>query len=91
MMGNGFGMGWGWLFGLLLLVGLVLLIVLAVRAIGGGISRDISTRDTPPGVGGSRQPPRSSRAREILDGRYARGELSTEQYHERLQTLGEDT
>jgi putative membrane protein len=89
-MGNGFGMGWGWLFGLMLLVGLVLLTVLAVRAIGGGISRDIPTRDTPPGVGGSRQPPRS-RAREILDERYARGELSTEEYHERLQTLGEDT
>jgi len=89
-MGNGFGMGWGWLFGLMLLVGLVLLTVLAVRAIGGGISRDIPTRDTPPGVGGSRQPPHS-RAREILDERYARGELSTEEYHERLQTLGEDT
>jgi putative membrane protein len=90
MMGHGFGMGWGWLFGLLLLVGLGLLIVVAVRALGGGISRDTPTRDAPPGVGGPRSPARSS-AREILDERYARGELNTEEYHERLQTLGEDT
>ena len=89
MMGNGFGMGWGWLFGLLLLVGLVLLIVFAVRAFGDGISRDTPTRGAPPSVGGSRQPARS-RAREILDERYARGELSTEEYREQRKVLGGD-
>jgi len=90
MMGNGFGMVWGWLFGLLLLVGVALLVVLVVRALGGGISRDAPTRDVAPGVDSSRRPARS-RAREILDERYARGEVSTEEYRERLQTLGEDT
>ena len=82
MMGNGFGVGgmWGfWLFGLLLLVGLVLLVVLAVRAFGGGISPRAGDR-----------PQGHSRAREILDERYARGELSTEEYRERLQALAED-
>lgn len=86
MICNGYGMGgWGWLFGLLMLVGLVLLVVVAVRMLGGGIRRDTAS-----GAGGSRRPARS-RAREILDERYARGELSAEEYHERLQMLGEDT
>ena len=70
---------WGfWLFGLLWPFGLVLLVVLAVRAFGGGINP--RTGDRPQGP---------SRAREILNERYARGELSTEEYRERLQTLGE--
>ena len=38
MMGSGTGMGWGWMFGALMMVGVVLLVVLAVRAIGGGVS-----------------------------------------------------
>jgi putative membrane protein len=66
-----------------MLVGLVLLVVVAMRILGGGISRDTTS-----GVGGSPRPARS-RAREILDERYARGELSAEEYHE-LQMLGED-
>ena len=76
MMGNGFG--WMWLFGLLVLVGIVLLIIVAVRALGGGISRGTGT--TTPG---------RSTARDVLDERYARGELSTDEYHERLRTLDE--
>lgn len=93
MMGNGFDMGgtmWGfWLFGLLLLIGLVLLVVLAVRALGGGISRGPSA-GTSAGPRSGDRPQGPSRAREVLDERYARGELSTEEYRERLQTLGED-
>lgn len=82
-MGYGMGMGWGWLFGLLVLVGVILLAVLAVRAFGGGITR---------GAGGASSPAQSpgrSRAREVLDERYARGEITTEEYRERLQTLGD--
>jgi len=84
MMGNGMGgMGWYWLFGALLLLGLALLVVVAVHGLRGGISRggDAAARD---------QRPIRSQARGILDERYARGELSTEEYHERLQGLGED-
>lgn len=73
---NGFGLMW--LFGLLMLVGIALLIVVAVRALGGGIS----------GRSGAAAPGRSA-ARQILDERYARGELSTEEYRERLRTLEE--
>lgn len=90
MMGDGFGMGWGWLFGLLFLVGLGLLIVLAVRALGGGIRRDTPAHNAPLDISSSPQPTRGS-ARQILDERYARGELTTEEYRERLQALGGDT
>jgi len=88
MIGNGFGMVemWAfWLFGLLLLTGLVLLGALAVRALGGGITRNADSQAR----AGDRPHGRSS-AREILDERYARGELSTEEYRERLHTLGLD-
>ena len=81
-MGTGSGMGWMWMFWLLLVVGIVLVVVVAVRALGGGIRRDGT-----PGGGDGR--PSRSRAREVLDERYARGELTTEEYRERLSALGE--
>lgn len=88
-MGSGTGMGWGWMgwgwiFGVLIMVGVVVLIVLAVRALGGGVS----SRPPAPGPTGV-APPDPGRAREVLDERYARGELSTEEYQERLRVLGD--
>ena len=80
MWGFGWDMGWLWLFGPLTLIGIVLLVLVAMRVFGGGISRAGS-----PAAGGQ---PRSS-ARQILDERYARGELTTEQYREQLTVLGE--
>ena len=82
-MGTGSGMGWMWMFWLLLVVGIVLMVVVAVRAMGGGIRREGT-------LGGVDGRPSRSRAREVLDERYARGELTTEEYRERLQTLGDD-
>lgn len=95
-MGNGPGMGvWG--FGLLLVVGVGLLVVLAARALGGGVTRGgprVGPSGSPRDAIGTEQPqdapaPGRGRAREILDERYARGELSTEEYRGRLQSLGE--
>ena len=80
----GHGAGWMWLFWLLLVLGLVLLAVVAVRAVGGGLTRPAGDR---PDVGAR---PGRSRARELLDERYARGEITTEEYRERLSALGED-
>ncbi len=72
MMGMGFGMGFGVLGLLFMLVfwgGLILLAVWLVRALFSGNSgRDLH-------VGGKDQ-----NARQILDQRYARGEISREQY-----------
>lgn len=82
MWGYGQGPGW-WLWGILLLLGLALLVVVAVRAFGGGIG----------GRGGQGQDNRGqetpSTARRILDERFARGELTAEQYREQLKVLGE--
>jgi putative membrane protein len=67
--------GWTWLFSLILITGVALLIVLAVRMLGGGIRDDraaTAARDA---------------ARRILDERFARGELTTEEYRERRRTL----
>ncbi|SOC50151.1 putative membrane protein [Blastococcus aggregatus] len=80
--GVGMGMGWMWLFWVLLILGVVLLAVVAVRAFGGGVTR--SDR------GDGRMSQERSRARQVLDERYARGEITTEEYRERLSALGED-
>jgi putative membrane protein len=83
MMRYGDGYGWMWIFWILLLVGLVVLGVVLVRVLGGGIRRDV------PPPGGTTRPPGRSRAREVLDERYARGEISTEEYQERRRGLDE--
>ena len=79
---NGIGMGGGWLFGVLIAVGVVLLIILLVRFLGGGVKRD--GRGEPDARG-----PIS--ARQLLDERYARGDLTTEEYRERIRILGGET
>ena len=85
MWGHTWGMGGWWLLGLmlglLLLIGIVLLIVLLVRMPGGSHSRG-------PGADGPSLDP--SRARQILDERFAAGELTTEQYREQVQVLREN-
>ena len=73
------GMAAMWIIGLLLLVGAVVLTVVLVRAV---TNRSRSQGDGEAGP---------SRGREILEERYARGELSTEEYQERLRTLEENS
>ena len=73
-------MGWMWIIWLVVLMGVVLLAVLAVRAFGGGVNASGGV----PGGSATR-----SRARAVLDERYARGDLTTEEYRERLTALGE--
>ena len=68
-------MGWGWLFLALLVVGVVLLVVALVRGRSG---QGDAPRSTGP-----------SRAREVLDERYARGEIDGAEYQDRVQQLGE--
>jgi putative membrane protein len=71
---NGWGGGWMWLWGTLMMVVTVLAIVWIVRAFSG--------RQEHAGPANA-----TDTARAILAERYARGELTTEEYHERRDHL----
>ncbi len=73
---DGWDGGWIWLWGVVMMALFVVLIVWLVRAGTGPVH--------PPGPA-PRDP--TDRAREILAERYARGELSTEEYRERVAEL----
>ena len=78
------GMGMAWVFGALLLVGLILLGVVLVKSVSGK-SSTVGGSGT---NGGSASG--SGRGREILQERFARGELSDEEYREMRRTLEDD-
>ncbi|TFD32261.1 SHOCT domain-containing protein [Cryobacterium cryoconiti] len=86
MWGYNGGLGWTVLFGLITIVSVVTLIVLAVRLSAG--SRDRREPGPPSGAPYAGTPGRS-RARQILDERFAAGELTQEQYLEQVRALGE--
>lgn len=75
--------GWMWVWGAALVVGALALVGGLIWAIVATAARTrAAAGPTPP------QPTGSTPARRILDERYARGDLDTEEYRERLQTLG---
>ena len=76
---------WGlmWVFGLLLLAGVIVLVVVLVKTFSG---RSSYTGGTDGSRGRGVGP---DRARGILEERYARGELSAEEYREGLRILEE--
>lgn len=75
MWGYGYnGWGWMWVVGGLVVVGIVVLVVVLIRN---------SMAPTKAGTTAATSTPR-----QILDERYARGELTTEEYRERIETLG---
>ncbi|QCU79124.1 SHOCT domain-containing protein [Citricoccus sp. SGAir0253] len=79
--GMGWGMGWAWLFWILMIVGVVVLVTLLVLVVSrGGPGRQDGPRTPPAGAA-------PSRAREILEERYARGEISAEEFQERRRLL----
>ena len=86
LMGNGSGMGgfWlSWLFGALIVLGIVIIAVVVVRAKVGGFSGQGSARV-------DNRTKENGHARAILDERYARGELTSEEYQPRLEALKEN-
>lgn len=89
MMHNGYdgGSGWMWGFGGWMMLGTLALIGLiiwwAVSVADRPRYSPIAGRTIADGDGGGRD-----RTRQLLDDRYARGELSTDDYTERLHTLG---
>ena len=71
---DGWGGGWMWLWGIAMMALILVLIFWLVRAATGGHGTSAPSRPT-------------DRAREILAERYARGELTTEEYRERAEQL----
>ncbi|MHB1565296.1 MAG: SHOCT domain-containing protein [Acidiferrobacter sp.] len=67
-------MAWGWIFPVLFLVAMVFVMVFVMRSRGGG-----------PGCGTHRMS--SATAREELDRRYARGEVTRDQYQQMRKDL----
>ncbi len=72
------GMILGWVFTAAVLVGLVLLIVWAVRHIGKG------SNNNPPQISAAQGPS----AKDIAQVRYAKGEITREEYQQILTDLG---
>lgn len=68
-------MMWSWIFLVLLILGIVLIVVAAGTLLRGRSRASGATEPAP------------TRARELLDERYARGELSTDEYDERRSRL----
>jgi putative membrane protein len=73
---NGWGGGWMWLWGVAMMVLFVVLIAWFVRSADGAAApRQNQPRDP------------AARAREIVAERYASGEITTEEYRERVSEL----
>jgi putative membrane protein len=73
---NGWGGGWMWLSGVAMMILFVVLIVWFAKTTAGSTGSL-----TPP------PPNPQDRAREILAERFAKGDLSTEEYRERINEL----
>ena len=80
MWGNG-SMGWSWGFGLLAIAGVAVLIYVIVRFLSNKSGSD-GTRSAPSHAD-------SASARQILEERFARGELTAEQLRDQLWVLEE--
>lgn len=82
----GYGFGGGMVVGLLVMIGVLLVIALGIWALATWLR---GARSQPPGAPDDhRVEGGGGHARDILEERYARGELSTEEYLDRLHTLG---
>lgn len=78
MWGYGYNGGiWMWVVGGLVVIGIVVLAVVLIR--------NLTVR----GKADTTAAAATSTPRQILDARYARGELTTEEYRERIETLGD--
>ena len=71
--------GWDWVWGALMMIvfwgGLAAVVIVGVRAFGGNSRRGSGEAETPD-------------ARAVLDARFARGEISQEEYEDRKRVLG---
>lgn len=84
MMGGAGGMAWMWVIWPVVFIVIVLGVVLLLRGGVGTANRNADPTFDHSKAGGSR-------AREVLDERYARGEVSDEEYEEKRKNLRGDT
>ena len=80
MYGNGFGWGWIWFGGVILLLILAALVVLIVRAGTAGSS-----------ARGGQLPSAPNAARQIAEERLARGEITPDEFRQVVRALEEHT
>lgn len=85
MWGYGFNTGWMSLLWILAVIALGLVAFMVIWAVTAGVRHDGSRGR----AGGFSERPVRSTPRQILDERYAKGELTTEEYRERLAVLSE--
>ncbi len=84
MMWWGSGAGWGsWLFMILGIVGFWALVVVAIIALIRGVHDDAAVRNG--------RPAREEDPRQVLDERFARGELDVQDYQERRGLLSQSS
>ncbi|MGW6175001.1 SHOCT domain-containing protein [Arthrobacter sp. NPDC055138] len=84
-------MGLAWLFALLLVAIVAMLAILVVRAFVGLRPGSVEDAVAVASAAGRLDKPHGrSTARQILDQRFARGELTADAYREGLRVLGED-
>jgi len=88
MWDGGFGMGGGWIFGsIVIFVALALIVVGIVLLVRGLSGRQAYGRAGGDGQAPSGQSPGPSSAMQILEDRYARGEIEKEEFLTRRQDL----
>ena len=81
MWGYGYNMmGWGWLIGAVLIILVVIAVFVVLRLAPGRVNR--------PAVGSTSVAGGTPTPRQIVDERYAKGDLTTEEYLERVKHLG---
>jgi putative membrane protein len=87
MWGNDYNMmggSWGWFAGAGVLFLVVIAVIVVYRMIPSRVTQPVALIHPSPSVpAGSPQTPR-----QILDERYAKGDLTTDEYRERLKNLG---
>ncbi|WP_372729923.1 hypothetical protein [Nocardioides sp.] len=79
---NGMGAGWMWWWGLVVMLVLLVVVVVAAALVARSLGSQPSTAR-----GGDESAP-NQRAKALLAERYARGEIDTAEYRERLSELG---
>lgn len=73
-------MGWGWVAGIVVVAVIAVAVIVVLRLVPARLNHPVTAAS--PAAGAAQTP------RQILDERYAKGDLTTEEYLERVKHLG---